>query len=45
MWYGIGKVVVMAYHHQANTILKRSHKPIFNDLAKMSEEAQPNVYR
>ena len=42
--YGIKRVVVSAYHPQANRMIERGHKPIVDALAKLSEKAQRTEY-
>ena len=43
--YGIKRVVVSAYHPQANGMIERGHKPIIEALAKMSERGSTNWVR
>ena len=40
--YGIKKVVVSAYHPQANGMIERGHRPIINALLKMSVGGSTN---
>lgn len=43
--YGIKRVVVSAYHPQANGMIEREHKPIVNALSKMSDRGSTNWVR
>ena len=43
--YGIKRVVVSAYHPQANGMIERGHKPIVDALSKMSEGGRENWVR
>lgn len=40
--YGIKRVVVSAYHPQANGMIERGHKPIVDALSKMSDGGSTN---
>ncbi len=40
--YGIKRVVVSAYHPQANGMIERGHKPIVDVLSKTSEKGCKN---
>ena len=42
LWYGIKKMVVSAYHLEANRMIKQGHKRIVDALAKMSEGSLTN---
>ena len=43
--YGIKRVMVSAYHPQANGMIERGHKPIVDALSKMSDEGSNNWVR
>lgn len=43
--YGIKRVVVSAYHPQANGMIERGHKPIVDALSKMSDGGSTNWVR
>ena len=43
--YGIKRVVVSAYHPQANGMMERGHKPIIDALSKMSDGGSTNWVR
>ena len=43
--YGIKRVVVLAYHPQANCMIERGHKPIVDALPKMSDGRATNWVR
>ena len=43
--YGVKKVVVSAYHQQANGMIERGHKPIVDALSKMSDGGSTNWVR
>lgn len=43
--YGIKRVIVSAYHPQANGIIERGHKPIIDALSKMSDGGFANWVR
>ena len=40
--YKVKRVVISAYHLQANRMIGRSHKPIVNTLSKMSDGGSTN---
>ena len=43
--YGVKRVVVSAYHPQANGMIERGHKPIVDALSKMSDRGSTNWVR
>lgn len=43
--YGIKRVVVSAYHPQANGMIERGHKPVVDALSKMSDGGSTNWVR
>ncbi len=43
--YEVKRVLVSAYHPQANGMIERGHKPIVNALSKMSAEGSTNWVR
>ncbi len=43
--YGVKRVVVSAYHPQANGMIERGHKPIVDALSKISEGGSTNWVR
>jgi hypothetical protein len=40
--YGIKRVVISAYNFKTNGIIERSHLPIINTLAKMTDSGKGN---
>ena len=41
--YGVKKVVISAYHPQANGMIERGHKPIVDALSKISAGGSTNL--